>query len=381
MHYLDNAATTRVHPAVAATAARVLEKHWANPSSLYGPGMEAEDIITEARKSLAAALGVPAGGPRQPSPIFTGSGTEANNIAILGAARARKNWGEHIVSTGFEHPSVANTLALLEEEGFRLTLAPPGPHGNVDTGAMLEAVGPKTVLVCAMRLNNETGAVVDAATLARAVKAKNGRTAFHCDAVQAFTKLPLGLQEGTIDTCAVSGHKLHAPKGVGALYIRPGFRLLPPLAGGHQEGGLRPGTENTAYIAAFAHAAKLATEENEAATKTIDALHARLRQGLAALGEVAVNSPDDAWPGILNFSLPGLQSQTLLNFLSAREVYVSSGSACDKGQPSPTLTAMGLPAARVNSALRASLCGQNTQEDIDALLAGLKEGLATLARA
>ncbi len=382
MHYLDNAATTRVHPEVAARIAETMTAHWANPSSLYAPGLAAEEQAEQARRCLLQALGLPCkpqgAGARL---VFTASGTEADNLAILGAARARKAWGDHLVATGYEHPGAGGPLEMLaKREGFRLTLVPPGPEGRVDEEALLAAIGPKTVLLCAMRLNNETGAVLNTAALAREAKRKNGRLAVHVDAVQAFTKLDLGLAEGNIDSVALSAHKLHGPKGIGALYLRQGFSLEAVLAGGGQEYGLRPGTQNTPYIAGFAKAVQLALQGQAEAAARIAALRQRLDEGLAALPGAVQNSPQDGWPGICNFSLPGLKSEVLLHFLEQKEVYVSSGSACSRGQPSHSLTAMGLPPARVDSALRASLCGENTEADIDALLAGLREGAARLAR-
>ncbi len=382
MHYLDNAATTQVHPEVAAHIHECLLRQWANPSSLYAPGLAAEELAEGARRCLLQALGLaykPFGSGAKL--VFTASGTEADNLAILGAARARSAWGDHLVATGYEHPGAEQPLQMLaEKEGFRLTLVPPGQDGRVDPEALLAAIGPKTVLLCAMRLNNETGALLDTAALAREAKRKNGRLAVHVDAVQAFTKLELGLEEGGIDSCAISAHKLCGPKGMGALVLRPGFALQKVLAGGGQEYGLRPGTENTPYIAGFAKAVQLAVENRRQSAAHVVALRKKLDEGLAALPGFVPNSPADGWPGICNFSLPPCKSEVLLHHLEQREVYVSSGSACAKGQPSHTLTAMGLPPERVDAALRVSLCGQNTEEDIDALLEGLQEGLQRLAK-
>ena len=380
MHYLDNAATTQVHPQVAECIHDTLLAHWANPSSLYAPGLAAEEVVEAARKSLLAALGFPrgAGGGRL---VFTASGTEADNLAIFGAARARKGWGNHLVAPAYEHPGVDKALRwLAENEGFSLTLVPPGQDGNVRPEALLEAVGPKTVLLCAMRLNNETGAMLDVAALAREAKKKNPRLAVHMDAVQAFSKLELGLAAGDIDSCALSAHKLHGPKGIGALYLKKGLALPPVLAGGGQEYGLRPGTENIAYMAGFAKAARLAAENAAQNRQTIAALRAQLNEGLAALGGTELNSPPNGWEGICNVSFPGYKSEVLLHHLERREVYVSSGSACAKGSPSHTLTAMGLPADRVDSALRISFSGRNTPEDVQALLEGLEEGKKKLAK-
>lgn len=382
MHYLDNAATTAVDSEVISTISSVLEHCFANPSSLYTPGYEAECQLDESRRIIANALGVTGAlTPAQPTVLFTASGSESNNIAILGAARARKNWGNHLVATGYEHPSVTKVLQLLEQqEGFSLTFIPPEKDGTVSPEKIVDAVGPKTVLVCAMHMNNETGAVLDVASLAKQVKEKNSRTAFHVDGVQAFTKIPLALPATLIDTYAVSGHKIHAPKGVGALYLRKGFHILPVLAGGGQESGLRPGTENIPYIAGFAKAVELAKKHHVKTATTLHQLHSQLLEGLAALPDVVVHSPANAWPGIVNLAVPGLKSETLLHHLEVSGVYVSSGSACSKGEASHTLTAMGLPPASIEGALRVSFSRYNTPADVSAFLDALASGVASLSR-
>lgn len=375
MHYLDNAATTCVAPEVADVADRVLREHFANPSSLYAPGARAEAVIREARAAVADSLGVKTG-----EVLFTASGTEADNIAIQGALHARRAWGEHIVVTGFEHPAVQNTVSAMEREGWRVTVVRPDAAGHVNLAKLVQAVGSKTALVACMHVNNEVGTVQDVAWLAREVKLKNSRTAVHVDGVQAWGKVPMKLSATQIDSYAVSGHKIHAPKGVGALYLRRGFHTQALLHGGLQEAGMRPGTENTAYIAALGKAVEL-MQRRCAARGHIKALADLLWQGLAGLEGVVRNSPADAVPDVANFSLPGVRSETMLHFLEQRQVYVSSGSACSRGASSHTLQAMGLPASRVDSAIRVSLCADNTEEDVQALLDGLREGLATLARA
>lgn len=378
MHYLDNAATTQVHPEVTRVIGAALQDCFANPSSLYSIGMQAEQQLAAAREAVARCMGcTPA------ELVFTASGTEGNNIGILGAVQPRRSWGRHIVATGYEHASVAHPLALLaKQQDISLTWVPPGEDGRVPLGALVEATGPETMLVCAMHCNNETGALLDVAELARRVKEKNPRTAVHVDGVQAFCKIPLELGKTRIDTYAVSGHKLHAPKGIGALYVRRGFHIQPPFTGGAQEHGIRPGTENVPYILGFAAAVQLAAEARVQGLETISRLRATLLGYLAELPGVVLNSPADGWAGIVNFSLPaGVRSQPMLNLLAEQYgVFVSSGSACDKGQLSPTLTAMGLPAARVQGALRVSFTAENTQEDMAALRAGLQAGLQKLAR-
>ena len=328
MHYLDNAATTRVADAVADTADAVLRAHYANPSSLYAPGAQSEFVLSGARETVAASLGA------QPGEIvFTACGSEGNNLAVLGAVKARAAWADHIVVTGYEHPSVQNPVAALEKEGWRVTVVRPDASGHVDAGALVQAVGSKTALVTAMHVNNEVGSILDVAALAKAVKEKNSRTAVHIDGVQAWGKVPQRLNGTAIDSYAVSGHKIHAPKGVGALYVRRGYNLAPVFLGGGQEQKRRPGTENVAYIAAMVRAI-----------------------------------------------VEGVKSETMLHFLESRDVYVSSGSACSRGEASHTLTAMGLPKSRVDTALRVSFSGESTPEDVRALLDALAEGMRTLAK-
>lgn len=374
MIYLDNAATTRPNEDVLDVMIETARAFYGNPSSLYHIGGEAERRLESSRRIIAKALGA---APEEF--YFTATGTEANNIAVLGAARARKNFGDEVVITGYEHPSVFETAMSLKSEGFRVHTVNPGRDGRVDAGALLALVSKKTALVAAMSVNNETGATTDVATLAEAVKKINPRTAVHCDHVQGFLKTGLMPGKTAIDTAAVSGHKLHAPKGVGGLYVRKGFNIRPVLFGGGQEGGLRSGTENLPSAAAFAKAVE--SYPAETARKTAKALNARLRERLAAMAGVRVNSPDDALPFILNFSVPGLLAQPLLNFLDERGVMVSSGSACSKGLESRTLTAMGLHKNEIDTALRVSFSGENTAGDVDRLAELLDEAKHTLVRA
>ncbi len=362
MVYLDNAATTQVAPACVQTVSEVLATHFANPSSLYGIGLESQKVLERARGVLAKAMGC-----RPDEVIFTGSGTEANNLAVLGLARARRGWGNEIVASGYEHPSVENALRALEAEGFTVRRVMPDAAGNLDVERFVSLVGKQTVLAACMHVNNEIGARIDTAALARRVKEQNKRTAFHCDNVQGFLKHPLRLG-GEIDTMSVSAHKIHGPKGIGALYIRRGLNIAKTIYGGLQEQGLRSGTENVAYAAGFAKAAELAIAQSAAALENAARISGVLRAGIGALDGVRVNSPDGASPYIFNFSLLGYRSETVLHFLESRGIYVSSGSACSRGEKSHTLTAMALPDRAVDSAVRVSLCESTTDADAAAFL-------------
>ena len=372
IHYLDNAATTMVNPDVIETITKAMAEHWANPSSLYTPGAHSELALNKARADVARTLGATAG-----EVYFTGCGSEGNNLAILGAARTRK-WGKRIVCTGFEHPSVALPMQRLAQEGYDVQFVAPEADGHLNVDKMLELVDKNTILVAAMQVNNETGTAVDVARLAAGVKARNDRTAVHVDGVQAWMRVPVRL--ANIDSYSVSGHKIHAPKGIGALYLRKGYHIEPPYLGGGQEKGVRPGTENLPYAIGMAKAATLLSRTLPQRHKTLVELNTRLREGLKQFPEVTLNSPEDAVPEVLNFSLNVIRSETMLHHLETMGVYVSSGSACSKGAASHTLTAMGLEPRRIDTAIRASFCADNTPEDVDALLEGLKTGLATLSR-
>lgn len=376
LHYLDNAATTQVDPAVTEAIHDALVELWANPSSLYDPAVAAQDGIDTARGRIAKTLHC-----RKDEVYFTACGSESNNMSVWGAAKARRHWGNKIVVTGFEHPSVQLPIRALQEEGFTVTEIMPEADGHIDTQKFLREIDKNTVLAACMAVNNETGAVQDIAALGAGIKARNARTHFHVDAVQAWLRMPIDLQKWKeVDTLAVSGHKVHAPKGVGALFVRDSQRqtLRPPYRGGHQERGMRPGTENTPYIVGLGVAAAKGLQSLRTRTAQIKALNTLLRQGLGEFPDIQINSPADALPEVLNFSTRCINSQTFINYLNTRAVFVSGGSACDKGEPSHTLQAMGCDDLTIRTALRVSLCADNTPEDVQALLDGLRDGLREL---
>lgn len=368
MTYLDNAATTRVSQACAQAVYETLCGCFANPSSLYGIGLAAQKRLEAARAEVAAGMGA------APEEVyFTGSGTEANNLAVLGGARARRSWGRAVVLTGFEHPSVEQCAKALAAEGFAVRRIMPDGQGRVDEEALVAAVDRDTALVAVMQVNNEIGTVLDVERIAGRVKAANRRTAVHCDNVQGFLKHPaLRLGEG-IDTMAVSAHKIHGPKGIGALYVRRGHNLENVLHGGLQERALRPGTENLAYAVGFAKAVELARPHCAGQFERLRRLNAMLREAAAALPGVRINSPQDGSPYIFNLSLIGYRSETLLHFLEQKEIYVSSGSACSKGEKSHTLSAMALPRGVIDGALRVSFSDETTEQEVQALAEALAE--------
>ena len=378
LHYLDNAATSRVDPAVAQAVSEALTELWANPSSLYDPAVAAQDAIAAARARVAKTLHC-----RSDEIYFTACGSEGNNMAVTGAARPRKHWGNKIVVTGFEHPSVQRPIRALKDEGFTVVEVMPGADGRIDTQKFLAEIDKNTVLAACMAVNNETGAVQDIAALGKGIKARNSRTHFHVDAVQAWLRMPIDLQKWReVDTLSVSGHKVHAPKGVGALFIRDSQRqtLKPPYLGGHQERGLRPGTENLPYAMGLAAAATRLAKTMKSRDTAMKALNQRLRDGLKAFPEVEINSPAGAVPEVLNFSENCIKSETMLAWLSEKQIYVSSASACGRGQPSHTLAAMGRDPLAIDTAIRVSFCADNTPEDVDAFLERFEDGMKHLQR-
>ena len=375
MIYLDNAATTRPCPACVAAVSSMLTDHFANPSSLHGPGIDAMKEIIAARSALADALGV-----ERDTLTFTSGGTESDNIAILGAAHAKKRAGNKIVTTEIEHPAVLNTMAQLEKEGFEVVYVQPEADGNIPKEKFDAAIDAKTILVSVMAVNNETGVLLPLKDIAGMIKRKKAPALFHTDAVQGFCKISLQPKKLGVDLISVSGHKVHAPKGVGALYVKSGVRILPHSFGGGQEKNLRPGTEGVPQICAFGEAVKHMMTEKEALTH-VKAVQAHLVERLKAMPEVVLNSPENALPYIVNLSAGRVRAETMLHFLAERNIFVSSGSACGKAKPSHVLSAMQLPKERVETSLRVSLSAENTAEEMDAFADALKEGLQTLSHA
>lgn len=373
--YLDNSATTRVCEKSAEKVMELMTRGYGNPSSLHKKGLEAQKEVSHARQAVAGSLSA------EPSEIiFTSGGTEANNMAVLGGAAANRRRGNRIVTTAIEHPSVLEPMKQLQKEGFDVVFLSPDQAGRIPEEAVYQAVNRDTILVSVMAVNNELGSVQPIEILKKAVKRAVAPALVHVDAVQAYGKLLLKPEKLGVDLMTVSGHKIHGPKGIGALYLRKNARILPRTFGGGQERNLRPGTEAAPLIAGFGAAVEALPPWKEAYAK-IEALRDYGLEQLSAIEGVQVNSTKDSLPYLLNFSAVGVRSETMLHFLAQRGVYVSSGSACAKGEQSYVLKAAGLPEARISSAIRASFSRENTKKDIDALAEGIREGLATLARA
>lgn len=364
--YLDNSATTRVCDEAAREMLYTLTEGYGNPSSLHAKGFEAEKLLKNARVRVADRIGCT---PEEV--LFTSGGTEANNLAILGAARALSRRGRRIVSTQIEHPSVEQPMLELEQQGFEVINLPAGANGKVCEEDLFEAVNSDTILVSIMAVNNEVGSLQPLEAVRRAIKRAGAPAYFHCDCVQGFGKLEIRPAALGIDLMTVSSHKIHGPKGAGALYVRRGVRIKPRTFGGGQEQGLRPGTEAMPALAGFG-AACAALPDVQAGLAHAAQLRDYLLEKLSGMRGIALNSPPDALPYIVNLSMPGLRSEPILNMLSEWGVFVSSGSACAKGHKSPVLTALGLPAARIDSALRVSFSRFTQAGEIDALVAGLQ---------
>lgn len=371
-HYLDNSATTAVSKVAADTAYRVMTEAYGNPSSLHSKGMEAEAELNRARKAVAAKLKVSG-----EEVFFTSGGTEANNLALFGAAYANVRTRKKIIISSVEHSSITEAAKRLEDEGFEVVRISPKSDGTVRAGDVAAAADTNTALVSVMLVNNETGAVMPVADIFAAVKEKDEKILCHTDAVQAFGKLGIKAKALNADLISVSGHKVHAPKGVGALYIKKGVRLVARQYGGEQEKKLRPGTENLPAIAALGAACDEFDMEGNY-EKVLD-LNAYAKEKLLSIDGVELNSPENALPYVLNISAGRVRSETMLHFLEERDVFVSSGSACAKGKPSHVLSALGLGRERADSALRISFSKHNTKDDIDALCEGIALGLKVLA--
>ncbi len=385
MIYLDNSATTAISDAARARMTDMAELY-GNPSSLHEAGVLAERELKRAKAEVLRTLGVRAMKDEQYRElVFTSCGTEATSLALFGTAHAKeRREATRIITTDSEHPSVERALACLAREGFEIVkIATKG--GALDMAALSAALDKPVFMITMMLVNNETGALYDVGAAFRAVKARYPSAITHCDAVQGYLKVKFTPASLSADLVSISAHKVHGPKGVGALYIAPHMlkekRIVPFLVGGGQEYGMRSGTENTIGIAGFGAAASEGFAEMAKNVPYITSLRDYAKEKLLEL-DVKINEPKVAAPHVLNITLPSIKSQTMLNFLSARGIYVSSGSACSShsNNTSPTLLAFGLTESEADSSLRISLSKYNTREDIDALAEALREGISTLVR-
>ena len=367
--YLDNSATTAPCPEAVEAVNFMMTENFGNPSSLHGAGISAMKEIISARESIAKALSC-----EKDEIFFTSGGTEANNLAIFGTAYANRRRGNRIVTTAIEHESVMQSIDRLEEEGFEVIRLMPDGHGFISEKELEEAINDKTILVSMMYINNEVGSILPVEKIKKAVTRKNAPALIHIDCVQAFGKIPVRPKKLGADLASVTAHKIHGPKGSGALYIRKGVNISPRTFVGEQEKRIRPGTEASPLIAGFG-AAVNALPDLKKQSEYISGLNTYARERLGEIDGLIFNSADNASPFILNIYIPSfMRSQTVIQELSAKYgIYVSSGSACAKGKRSHVLTAMHLPDERIDKSIRISFCRSNTKEDIDILANALKE--------
>ena len=372
--YLDNSATTCLCSSAKERMVEAINKYYGNPSSLHSVGTAAQRQLDAARAAVAKSLSCEA-----EEIVFTGSGTLANNAAVFGAAHALRRRGNRIVTTCVEHSSVSECMAQLEKEGFEVIYLKVDKYGRISKSELMQAVNSKTILVSLMYVNNEVGSIMPVETARLAVKKAGAPALIHCDAVQAYGKLPIKPSRLGVDLMSASAHKINGPKGVGFLYVRKGVRLMPYIFGGNQEGKIYSGTQPMPAIMGLHGAIEELPDLTVQLEKTT-ALRDYLVQEARKINGIVINSGDEALPYIVNLSAVGHPSQTMLNYLSDSGVYVSGGSACSKGHRSKVLTAMGTEPERIDSALRISLSRFTTREEIDMFLCALENGVNTLRK-
>lgn len=388
--YLDNSATTKITEGVRDTMLAAMYEDYGNPSSMHRLGMRAEQYIKEAAGIIASNLKVE---PKEI--IFTSGGTEANNLALIGTALANKRRGTHIITSRIEHPSIHQPLVYLEENGFEISFAPVDASGKLIKEALYELIKENTLMVSLMYVNNEIGSVQDIAEIASELKKRKKDVIFHVDAVQAYGKYRIYPKREGIDLLSFSGHKIHGPKGIGALYVSDKVRINPIVFGGGHQRGLRSGTENVSGIAGLGQAVAELYEKHEAKVARMYQLKQKFLREVSTLEGITVNGiPEECMmdfelehlrktaPHIMSISFHGVRSEVFLHALEDKGIYVSSGSACSSHHPTPsvTLSAIGLPKDLLDSTLRFSMSEMTTEEEIDYTLEKIKELLPMLRR-
>lgn len=380
--YLDNAATTLPFPSVREIMIQTLQEDYGNPSSKHLKGIDAEKYIKDARKKIAASMKV-----EEKEIIFTSGGTESNNQALISTAFANKRAGKHMISTKTEHPSVHNPLIFLEEEGFEVTYLNVDRNGHIIMDELLNSIRSDTILVSIMYVNNEIGAVQNIAEIAKLIKEKKQDIIFHVDAIQAYGKYKIYPKKIGIDLLSVSGHKIHAPKGVGFLYIKDKIKTNPFIFGGGQQKGMRSGTENVPGIAALGKAVEEIYSNYEEKIQKMYQLKKYFIEQLLKIEGISINGIDyldieETSPSIISASIEGIKSEVLLHSLADKGIFVSSGSACSSNHPqlSGTLKAIGLKKELLDSTIRFSLSVYNTKEEIEYTISVLTELISMLKR-
>lgn len=368
--YLDNAATTKPCPEAVEAAVSAMTVNYGNPSSLHRAGLNAQLTVDGARKVIADSIGAD-----KECIYFTSGATESNNLALRGASAAYGRKAKKIVISAVEHASVEETAADLEKKGFEIVRVSPREDGRFYAADFVNACGEDTCLISMMFVNNETGYILPVKETFSAVKRRYPHMITHTDCVQAYMKLPVKASALCADLISLSGHKIHGGKGTGALYIKKGVRVLPVITGGKQEKGIRSGTESVPMIAAFGAAVKKLVLAITERYEKVGGLKKYLLDKLSGIEGVVVNSPEDGSPYVVNISAVGKRSEIMLHFLESKEIYVSSGSACSKGQQSGVLGQFGIKDKRADSALRISMTAETTETELDMFCEALCEGM------
>lgn len=364
MIYLDNSATTKPFPSIVDSFTQVSQQYFGNPSSIHHLGGQSEKLLYSARDQVAQILGV------EPEEIiFTSGGTEGNNLAIKGIAYKHQNRGKHIITTAIEHPSVLETFQQLEREGFSVTYLPVNQAGQVSVEDVAQAITDETILLSIMHVNNEIGSINPIMKIGE-LATKYPKLFFHVDTVQSVGRIPLTLKNSGIDSCTISGHKIHGLKGTGILYINEKVSLQPLFAGGAQEFGIRSGTENLAGAVAMSRALRLIKEKEASEQDHLLNLHERLIDGLEKFPEAVINSPDHGAAHIVNISVPGFKPEVVIHALGEENIFISTKSACSskRDEESHVLTACGFDLERASSALRISTSYDTTTKNIEEFL-------------
>lgn len=371
--YLDNAATTKPCQEAVDAAVRAMTLYYGNPSSLHRAGLEAQLEMDKARRIIAKSLGTDSG-----NIIFTSGATESNNLAIRGTAAAYGKRKRKIVASAIEHASVDETLSAMESIGFEVVRVAAREDGRYYAADFLQVCDENTCLLTMMSVNNETGYIMPVKETFSAVKRRFPDIRTHSDCVQAYMKIPVNAMALNADLISLSGHKIHGAKGIGALYIKKGVRVLPIVSGGKQEKGIRSGTEAVPLICAFGAAVEKFMPTIAERYKRAEELKASLLEKLSGIDGVTVNSPGDGSPYIINISAAGKRSEIMLHYLESRDIYVSSGSACSKGQQSGVLGIFGITGKAADSALRISITAETTEDELEAFAQSLRDGIANV---
>jgi len=373
--YLDNSATTKPCKQAVEACVLAMTTEYGNPSSLHKKGFSAEKMVEKSRGEIAKALSC-----ESSEIIFTSGATESNNLAIIGSAIANKRRGNKIITTAIEHPSVKNAVKHLESIGFEVIEVMPNENGEYLPNMFAELVDDKTILISVMYVNNETGLILPFQEIAKGVKQVNPNIIVHVDAVQGFLKMPIKLKNSAVDLLSLSGHKVYAPKGIGALYIKKGVRLISQSYGGGQQNGIRVGTEPTPLIFALGEAVSAQSSKVNSALENYKMLKEYLLKKLGHITQVTINSHENSAPYIINMAISQIRSEVMLHFLEQDDIYVSSGSACSKGKGSPVLKALGIDKEISDTCIRVSFGADTTTEQLDKFVKRLEDGINSLVR-